>query len=94
VGILFGVGLSVRNHDATLGATLIAIAVGTILLVSAASLATQQVFSVALYRYANGAPDTRVLPPPTSKNRSVTAAAVDWHPAHLSRRPTVGRTPA
>jgi hypothetical protein len=59
VGILFGVGLSVRNHDATLSAALIAIAVGAILLVSAASLATQQVFSVALYRYASGAPDTR-----------------------------------
>jgi fucose permease len=58
-GILFGAGLSVRNHDATFSAALIAIAVGAILLVSAASLATHQVFSVALYRYANGAPDTR-----------------------------------
>ena len=57
----YGREISVRSHDATLSAALIAIAiaVGAILLVSAASLATQQVFSVALYRYANGAPDTR-----------------------------------
>ncbi len=58
VGILFAVGLSVRNQDATLSAALIAIAVGAILLVSALSLATRQVFSVALYRYASGVPDT------------------------------------
>jgi hypothetical protein len=58
VGILFGIGLSVRSRDATLGAALIAIAVGAILLVSAASLATRQVFSVALYRYACEAPNT------------------------------------
>ena len=57
VGILFAVGLSVRSHDATAGAALIAIAIGAILLVSALSLATRQVFSVALYRYASGAPD-------------------------------------
>jgi hypothetical protein len=57
VGILFAVGLSVRNRDATAGAALIAIAAGAILLVSALSLATRQVFSVALYRYASGAPD-------------------------------------
>jgi len=59
VGILFAVGLSVRNRDATLAAALIAIAVGAILLVSALSLATRQVFSVALYRYASGVPGTR-----------------------------------
>lgn len=59
VAILFGVGFSVRNRDATLGAVLIAVAVGAILFVSAVSLATRQVFSVALHRYANGAPDTR-----------------------------------
>lgn len=58
VAILFGIGLSVRSRDATLAAALIAIAVGAILLVSAASLATRQVFSVALYRYASGASDT------------------------------------
>ena len=58
VGILLGIGLSVRNRDATLSAALISIAVGAILLVSAASLATQQVFSVALYRYASGALNT------------------------------------
>ena len=58
VGILFAVGLSVRSRDATAGAALIAIAVGAILLVSALSLATRQVFSVALYRYANGAQNT------------------------------------
>ncbi len=58
VGILFGVGIAVRNHDATAGAALIAIAVGAILLVSALSLATRQVFSVALYRYASGKPNT------------------------------------
>lgn len=58
VGILVGVGLGIRGSDATLGAALIAIAVGAILLVSAVSLATQQVFTVALYRYANGATNT------------------------------------
>lgn len=58
VGILIGVGLSVRHGNATVGAALIAIAVGASLLVSALSLATRQVFSVALYRYASGAPDT------------------------------------
>jgi len=58
VGILFGVGLSVRDRNATEGAALIAIAVGAVLLVSAVSLATRQVFSVALYRYASGAPNT------------------------------------
>jgi len=57
VGILFGVGIGMRNQNATLGAALIAVAIGAILLVSALSLAAQQVFSVALYRYANGAPD-------------------------------------
>jgi hypothetical protein len=58
VGILFAVGITVSNRDETLGAALIAIAVGGILLISALSLATRQVFSVALYRYATGAPDT------------------------------------
>ncbi|HEX2393496.1 MAG TPA: DUF6159 family protein [Solirubrobacterales bacterium] len=58
VGILIGLGLAVRPQDATAGAALIAIAVGAILLVSALSLATRQVFSVALYRYASGAPGT------------------------------------
>jgi hypothetical protein len=57
VAILFAVGLSVRHRDPTAGAALIAIAIGAILLVSALSLATRQVFSVALYRYAGGAPD-------------------------------------
>jgi hypothetical protein len=57
VALLFGVGLSLRTRDATVGAALIAIAVGAILLVSALSLATRQVFSVALYRYASGSPD-------------------------------------
>ena len=55
-GVMLGVGVLVG--DATLGAALIAAAVGVILLVSALSLATQQVFSVALYRYATGTPDT------------------------------------
>ena len=58
VGILVGVGIGVRASDPTLGAALIAIAVGAILLVSALSLAAQQVFSVALYRYASGVPNT------------------------------------
>jgi hypothetical protein len=58
VVILFGIGLSLRNGDATASAALIAIAIGAILLVSALSLATRQVFSVALYRYASGAPST------------------------------------
>ncbi len=59
VAILFAVGLGVRGGDATVGAALIAIAVGAFLLVSALSLATGQVFSVALYRYASGVPETR-----------------------------------
>jgi hypothetical protein len=58
VGILLGVGLSVRDQDATASAALIAIAIGALLLVSALSLATRQVFSVALFRYASGAPST------------------------------------
>jgi hypothetical protein len=58
VVILFGVGLGIRDHDATAGAALIAIAVGGMLLVSALSLATRQVFSVALFRYANDSPNT------------------------------------
>lgn len=62
VGILFAVGLGIRNRDETAGAALIAIAIGAILLVSALSLATRQVFSVALYRYARGAPDAGGFP--------------------------------
>jgi hypothetical protein len=58
IAILFVVGLGVRHRDATAGAALIAIAIGAILLVSALSLATRQVFSVALYRYASGTPNT------------------------------------
>ncbi len=58
VAILFAVGLGVRDRHATAGAALIAVAIGAILLVSALSLATRQVFSVALYRYASGAPNT------------------------------------
>jgi hypothetical protein len=58
VGLLFGVGVGIRNQDPTGGAAPIAIAVGAILLVSALSLATRQVFSVALFRYASGTPDT------------------------------------
>ncbi|HEY8810829.1 MAG TPA: DUF6159 family protein [Solirubrobacterales bacterium] len=58
VGIVFGIGLSVRSRHATEGAALIAVAVGAVLLVSALSLATRQVFSVALYRYASRVPET------------------------------------
>jgi hypothetical protein len=54
IGILFGVGVGIDRTDANLGAALIAIAIGVALLVSALSLATREVFSVALYRYANG----------------------------------------
>jgi len=54
IGILFGAGLALDRHDPNLGAALIAIAVGLLLLVSALALATHEVFSVALYRYANG----------------------------------------
>lgn len=57
-GLLFGVGIGVRDAEPTLGALLIAVAVGMIVLVSALSLATRQVFSVALYRYASGTPNT------------------------------------
>lgn len=58
IGILFAVGLVADRNDPNLGAALIAIAVGGLLLVSALSLATREVFSVALYRYANGANDS------------------------------------
>jgi uncharacterized protein DUF6159 len=58
VAILFGVGLAVGHRDANLGAALIAVAVGAFFLLSALSLAVRQVFSVALYRYAIGSPDT------------------------------------
>jgi hypothetical protein len=57
VALLFGIGVVVDRNDANLGAALIAIAVGGFLLISALSLATREVFSVALYRYANGASD-------------------------------------
>ena len=56
--ILIVCGVAIRNQDATAGEALIAIAVGVIFLVSALSLATRQVFEVALYRYANGSPDS------------------------------------
>jgi len=58
VGIVFAIGLSTRVQHPTAGAALIAIAIGALLLVSALSLATRQVFSVALYRYASGTPET------------------------------------
>jgi hypothetical protein len=58
VGILFGIGVSVREQHPTTAAALIAVAVGAVLLVSALSLATRQVFSVALFRYASGVPET------------------------------------
>jgi hypothetical protein len=58
VGIMFGVGIAIWPQSPTAGVALIAVAVGAILLVSALSLATRQVFCVALYRYANGSPDT------------------------------------
>lgn len=58
VGALVAVGIAVSRRDATASAALIAVAVGAILLVSALSLATRQVFSVALYRYARGVPET------------------------------------
>lgn len=62
-GILVAAGLSVRSHHATAGAALIALAIGAILLVSALSLATRQVFTVALYRYATGTPNTHGFAP-------------------------------
>lgn len=58
VAILFGAGLGIRNQNPTASAALIAVAVGALLLVSALSLATRQVFSVALFRYASGTPNT------------------------------------
>lgn len=57
VGILFAIGITQRDHSPTASAALIAIAVGALLLVSALSLATRQIFSVALYRYASGVPE-------------------------------------
>jgi hypothetical protein len=58
VGFLVAIGIGIRHQDATVSAALIAVAVGAALLVSALSLATQQVFSVALYRYVRGIPNT------------------------------------
>jgi hypothetical protein len=58
VAIVFGAGLAVRGSDPNLGAALIAIAIGGILLISALALATREVFAVALYRYATGSPNT------------------------------------
>jgi len=58
VGILLGIGIGTRAENPTTGAALIAVGVGALLLVSALSLATRQVFSVALYRYATGASNT------------------------------------
>jgi hypothetical protein len=56
VGILFGIGLATRVRHAAEGEALIAIAIGAFFLVSALSLAARQIFTVALYRYANGLP--------------------------------------
>ncbi|HVO53310.1 MAG TPA: DUF6159 family protein [Solirubrobacterales bacterium] len=61
VAILLGVGIVIRHNDPTAGAALIAVAIGALLLVSALSLATREVFSVALYRYASGEPGTGVF---------------------------------
>jgi len=58
VAIVFGAGLAVRGDDPNLGAALIAIAIGGILLISALALATREIFAVALYRYATGSPNT------------------------------------
>jgi hypothetical protein len=58
VGILFGIGVGAREQHPTTAAALIAVAVGAVLLVLALSLATRQVFSVALFRYASGVPET------------------------------------
>jgi hypothetical protein len=58
IGIAFGAGLAVRGNDPNLGAALIAIAIGGLLLVSALALATREIFAVALYRYVNGVPNT------------------------------------
>ncbi len=54
LAILLVAGLMSRVEHANLGAALIAIAVGGFLLVTALSLATREVFAVALYRYASG----------------------------------------
>jgi hypothetical protein len=61
-GLLVGIGVGI-HHDPNLSAALIAIGIGAILLVSALSEATQEVFSVALYRYANGATETGAFAP-------------------------------
>ncbi len=58
IAIAFGAGLAVRGNDPNLGAALIAIAIGGLLLISALALATREIFAVALYRYANGSSDT------------------------------------
>jgi len=56
-GILIGLGIVTGRRNPDAGAALIAIAVGASFLVSALMLAIRQVFSVALYRYAIGAPN-------------------------------------
>ncbi len=58
IAALFAAGLLVNHQNPNLGAALIAIAVGGFLLVTALSLATREVFAVALYRYANGSTAT------------------------------------
>ncbi|HEX4731506.1 MAG TPA: hypothetical protein VH299_09550 [Solirubrobacterales bacterium] len=58
VVIAFAGGLAVRDRAPNLGAALIAIAIGGLLLISALALATREIFAVALYRYANGSPNT------------------------------------
>jgi Family of unknown function (DUF6159) len=58
VGVVLAIGVGMTIQGTTVGAALIAIAVGAMLLVAALSLATQEVFSVALYRHASGVPNT------------------------------------
>lgn len=55
-GIGFGIGIGLSGRGAAGGTALIAAGLGTLTAVSAASLAARQVFGVALFRHATGAP--------------------------------------
>jgi hypothetical protein len=54
--ILLGAGVAVNVRHPASGVAMIAVGVIALILVSALAAATRQVFSVALYRYATGAP--------------------------------------
>jgi hypothetical protein len=56
ISVFFNVALAVRGADPNLGAD--RVCGRRELLISALALATREIFAVALYRYANGSPNT------------------------------------